>query len=146
MSSSSNLWDSLREILHVATAVADEQRDSNGNELRCTTKFDWCGWELFFLYWERLISAARALRPGKWGSVTFKELYGRRSFYVGKSALLSTVLVDATVERTAVVYLAGSGEQQTGTSSTTLKDVPPAPPPLPRWWGWGRRRRRLQLR
>lgn len=120
---SSNMWDSLQEILYVATAVAEDQRDSDGNELRCTTKFDWCGWELFLLYWERLISAARALRPGKWGSVTLKELYGRRSFYMGKSALLSTVLVDATVERTAVVYLAGAGEQQAGTCSTTLEDV-----------------------
>lgn len=123
VSPSSNLWRALRDILQVVTVSAEEQRHSKGTVLRAKEKFDWCGWELFLLHWEHPIYAARALRPGRWGAATFAEIYGRRATHQGRGPLLSQVMVDATVERTGVVYLAGVVVQQQGSTAPSLADL-----------------------
>lgn len=60
------------------------------------------------LHWEVVVSAARALRKDHWTSVTYSDLYGRKATFKGSGQLLSDVLVDATVERTGVVFLVRS--------------------------------------
>lgn len=113
-SGQSSLWRALRSFLFMTTASAEDECDSRGNTLNAKTKFDWCGWELFLLQWEYLISTARALRPGGggWRSTTFAHMYGRNGrkvTFLGPSPLLSDVPVDATIERKGVVFLAGDG-------------------------------------
>ncbi|KAK1859955.1 hypothetical protein I4F81_002547 [Pyropia yezoensis] len=117
--SSSSLWMALRAIVQVVVTTKSGQYDRNGKQLE-ETKFGWCCWELFMLHWEVLVSAARALRTDHWASVTYSYLYGRKAAFKGSSKLLSNVHVDATVERTGVVYLAGAGAS---TGGWTINDL-----------------------
>lgn len=119
---SSPLWTSLCAILQVVTVPAHNQYDQNGKKLKATTKFSWCGWELFMLHWEVLVSSARALRKDHWPSVTYSELYGTEASFMGSAHLLSEVRVDATVERTGVVYLEES-RADTSSSGWTINDL-----------------------
>lgn len=123
---SSNLWGALRAITREATASAGDIHDDEGTQLRTAVMYAWCGWELFLLRWEHLISAARALRPHAWRSVTFGDLYGRQSHvpcYQGRSPLLQQILVNAAVERTGIIFLCGAGEKAADPSAVTLDDI-----------------------
>lgn len=125
-SSPSGLWSALRALTRSASVSAEGEKDSEGNNLRAAVKYDWCGWELFLLRWEHLISCARALRPAGWRSITIGALYGRppqSPCFQGPSPLLHKVLVDATVARSGVVFLAGAGEQEQDASAITLNDL-----------------------
>lgn len=124
---STPLWEALRAIVIVSISTASGTRDTRGRGLRAQTKFDWCGWELFLLYWERLVSVARALRPDSWGSVTLKQMYGPKGHtpsFVGPGTLLANVSVVATVERTEVVFLEGAGDRaDVGCATLSLPDL-----------------------
>lgn len=105
--------------MQVVVTTKNDQYDRNDKQLE-ETKFAWCGWELFMLHWEVLVSAARTLRTAHWTSVRYSDLYGRKAAFKGSGQLLSDVRIDATVERTGVIYLAGAGAS---TGGWTINDL-----------------------
>lgn len=74
--SPSLLWNDLRKIVQVFTEPARNQYDTDGRPLAVETKLSWCGWELFMLHWEVLVSAARAVRQGQCASTTYSRSVG----------------------------------------------------------------------